>query len=109
MDAELKNKAYLAGLKLKNQGLSEEVIYVRLEKQGFPEDLARKVAKDVFNQVEKESMQNTVNYGLAIVAIGCLIAFFSALIFTDYVILPIGLIIGGVVSAFLAKIKLQDK
>lgn len=109
MDTELMNKAYLAGLKLKNSGLSEEIIYVRLEKQGFPEELARKVASDVFNQVEKETAENTMNYGLAVVAIGFLVAFFSALIFTDQILLPIGLIIGGLVSAFFAKIKLGDK
>jgi hypothetical protein len=108
MDTELTNKAYLAGLKLKKSGLSEELIYVRLEKQGFPEELSRKVARDVFNQAEKESAQNTLNYGLAVITIGFLIAFFSSLIFTDYIILPIGLIIGGVVSVFLAKTKLSN-
>ena len=40
MDAET-TKAYLAGLKLKHTGLSEEVIYARLEKQGFSEELSR--------------------------------------------------------------------
>lgn len=108
MDTNLKNKAYLAGLKLKSQGLNEEIIYVRLEKQGFPEELSRKVAKDVFKQVAKESTKNSINYSLFTVAIGFLIAF-STLIFIDYIFLPVGLIIGGVVSAFLAKFKLQDK
>ena len=40
MDAET-TKAYLADLKLKHAGLSEEVIYARLEKQAFSEELAR--------------------------------------------------------------------
>ena len=46
MDAET-TRAYLDGLKLKNSGLSEEVIYARLEKQGFSEALAREVARAV--------------------------------------------------------------
>ena len=36
---ELKKKAYLMGLRLKNSGLDAETIYARLEKQGIPEDL----------------------------------------------------------------------
>ena len=35
MDETLKKQAYLEGLKLKNAGLEQEVIYARLEKQGL--------------------------------------------------------------------------
>ena len=32
---QLKHKAYLEGLKFKNSGLEEDVIYAKLEKRGF--------------------------------------------------------------------------
>jgi len=43
MDEGLKNKAYLEGSRLKNAGYDDEVIFARLEKQGIPEELIKKV------------------------------------------------------------------
>lgn len=50
----LKNRAYLEGLRLKNQGLEKEIIYARLEKQGIPEELAHEVANNIFLQQKIE-------------------------------------------------------
>ena len=107
MDSETINKAYLAGLKLKNSGLDEEIIYARLEKQGFPADLSRKVAKDVITENEKESLKDELNYGLVIAVIGFLIATVSAFVYADRIIIPIGFIIGGLLCAYLARGKLR--
>jgi hypothetical protein len=43
MDEELKRKAYLQASRLKNEGLDNEIIYARLEKQGVPIDLINQV------------------------------------------------------------------
>lgn len=62
MEAGLKNRAYLEGLKLKNEGLEEEIIYARLEKKGYPPELALEVAKNVFIQrhIEYESVKKII-------------------------------------------------
>lgn len=43
----IKRDAYLKALAFKNTGLDEEAIYARLEKQGFPDEIAKEVAKNV--------------------------------------------------------------
>ena len=49
--------AYHIGLKLKNSGLNEDVIYARLEKQGFSEVLAKEVASNVMLESKKARHQ----------------------------------------------------
>lgn len=44
---EIKKKAYLMALRLKNSGLDAETIYARLEKEGIPDDMAREVVRDM--------------------------------------------------------------
>jgi len=58
MTEEIKRGAYLKGLKLKNTGLDEESIYAHLEKQGFNEDPAKEVAKNVCLQREEDAINN---------------------------------------------------
>ncbi len=58
MDEAIKRDAYLKGLKLKNTGLDEETIVIRLEKQGVSSGLASEVAKNVFLQREIDSLNN---------------------------------------------------
>ena len=58
MDEQLKRDAYLKGLQLKNTGLDEKIICVRLEKQGIPYDLAKEVAKNVFLQRKIDTENN---------------------------------------------------
>jgi uncharacterized membrane protein len=54
----IKRNAYLKALKFKNTGLDEEAIYARLEKQGFPEDIAREVAKNILiKKLEEKEKQ----------------------------------------------------
>jgi len=98
MDAET-TKAYLAGLKLKNSGLSEEVIYARLEKQGFSEELAKRVARDVIKENEKEQLKDNSNYGLVIAAIGILGTIASYFIFEDRIYIFPGLLIAAIGGA----------
>ncbi|MDB5146106.1 MAG: hypothetical protein JWQ57_126, partial [Mucilaginibacter sp.] len=43
MDEELKRRAYLQASRLKNEGLDNDVIYARLEKQGVPVDVINQV------------------------------------------------------------------
>ncbi len=49
----IKRKAYYEGLKFKNSGLEEVVIYAKLEKQGIPIDLAKEVAMNVIMERNK--------------------------------------------------------
>ena len=105
MDA-ITNRAYLAGLKLKQSGLSEEVIYARLEKQGFGEELSRRVAKDVVDEIQKETSKNNLSYGLVIAGIGLLGSIISAFVLPDRILLPLGLIVGGLLIALVEKVKL---
>lgn len=107
MDAET-NRAYLAGLKLKNSGLSEEIIYARLEKQGFSEELSRQVARDVFIEMEKEEMKEKVNYGLVILALGILGSVASFFIFDDRIYIFPGLIAIGIGAALLWVAKKKE-
>lgn len=54
----IKRDAYLRGLKLKNTGLDEETISIRLEKQGISSELAKEVAKNVFLQRKIDAINN---------------------------------------------------
>ena len=97
MDEETR-KAYLAGLKLKHSGLNEEVIYARLEKQGFSEELAKQDARDVIRENENEQSKDNLNYGLIIGAIGIVGTLISFFIFEDRIYIFPGLIITGIGS-----------
>jgi hypothetical protein len=110
-EEELKKKAYLMGLRLKNSGLDAETIYARLEKQGIPEELARQVVKDTLIERKREVIKDTepvYNFALIRIGIGVVIAFTSYIIFPDFYILPIGIIAGGIISALLAKKKMEE-
>jgi hypothetical protein len=102
-------KAYLQGLKLKQQGLSEDIIYARLEKQGFGEELSRKVAKEVINQNEKLLVQETRNYGLMIAIFGVVASVASFFLFDDRVYLFAGLLITGIICLVLGKKRRVNK
>jgi hypothetical protein len=99
MDAET-TRAYLAGFKLKHTGLREEVIYARLEKQGFSEALARQVARDVIKENEQEQVKASAQYGLVIAAIGLIGTIASYFIFEDGIYVFPGLLIAGIGGAF---------
>ncbi len=108
--AEIKKRAYLMALRLKNSGLDEEVIYARLEKQGIPVGLAREVAHGVLVQKRREIIEETepiYNFALTRIGIGVAIAILSFLIFPGNVVIPVGMVAGGIVGALFAKKKME--
>jgi hypothetical protein len=109
MDEGLKNKAYLEGLKLKKAGYDNEVIRARLDKMGIPEDLIVQVIKNLSIQQKVDAVnEQTPFYNIALVrvGIGVALAIISFILVPGIVILPIGLIGGGIASAYLAKSKM---
>ncbi|HMG89828.1 MAG TPA: hypothetical protein VK589_07205 [Chryseolinea sp.] len=109
-ESELRKKAYLMGLRLKNSGLDAETIYARLEKQGIPEKLAREVAYNTLIERERDvskAAEPFYNLALIKIGIGVAVALTSYIIFPDKPIIPIGIIAGGIISAFLAKRKMK--
>lgn len=110
MDEGLKNKAYLEGQKLKKAGYDNEVILARLDKQGIPEDLARQVIKNLSIQQHVDIVkEQTPVYNIALIriGIGIALAIVSAIVVPGQIILPIGLILGGIVYAIIAKNKMK--
>ncbi|MBD81173.1 MAG: hypothetical protein CL840_19805 [Crocinitomicaceae bacterium] len=104
----IKRKAYLEGLKLKNSGYDLEIIYARLEKKGFSEELAKEVATNVFLEAKRDQRkQERPFYYAALIKIGLgvLFAIVSALLIPGIIIIPIGLIAGGIVYAILTNKK----
>ncbi len=102
----LMRRAYSLGLKLKNSGLEEEIIYARLEKQGIPEELAMQVARDVMIERQKsEAEDEKSHYDMTWIKIGLglLLALISAIVLPGMIVIPIGLIIGGLVYAIATK------
>ncbi|RWY57237.1 hypothetical protein [Mucilaginibacter gilvus] len=109
MDEGLKNKAYLEGSKLKKAGYDNEVIRSRLDKMGIPEDLIVQVIKNLSIQQQIDAVsEQTPFYNVALirVGIGVALAIISYVLVPGVVILPIGLIGGGIASAYLAKSKM---
>ena len=105
-EEEVKKMAYLMGLRLKNSGLDEEGIYARLEKQGIPGELAKQVSRDILVERKRQIIKETepfYNMALIRIAIGVGIALITFLIFPDNFILPMGIIAGGIISAYIAK------
>jgi hypothetical protein len=108
--SELKKKAILMGLRLKNSGLDGDTIYALLEKQGIPEDMAREVARDVLVERKRDTVkQNKPIYNSALISIG--IGILAALIYylvTGYVVFPTAIVAVGIVIALLARKKMEE-
>jgi hypothetical protein len=101
---EQKRKAYLEGMKLMKSGMDREIIYARLEKQGIPEDIIEGVIQNLFIQKKVDHVKEiTPLYNIALVRVGIGVAFavIFYLIDPSQIIIPIGLIGGGIISAFL--------
>lgn len=81
------------------KGLDEETIYARLEKQGIPHELVEKVVGNVFEERNRKS-QNQLNekhyISLIVLLIGLFTGIASIIFFPGILIVPIGLIIGGI-------------
>lgn len=106
MDETLKRKAYLEGSRLKNAGYDNEVIFARLEKQGIPEETIKLVIANLSIQQKVEvSKQAKPFYNLAVIriAIGVFLAIATAILIPGHIYLPIGLIVGGIISAVSIK------
>ena len=103
----IRRKAYHEGLKLKNSGLEEVVIYAKLEKQGIPIDLAKEVAMNVVierNKYNKEDIEDYKNYkklGIVFIVIGIL-ASIIAYIFTGIISVAVGVLVVGISTAIIA-------
>lgn len=92
--------------RLKNEGLDNEIIYARLEKQGVPIDLINQVLANL--TVQKITDVNAAqkpffNLALLKIGIGVLLAIVSILILPGQVILPIDLIAGGIITAVIKR------
>jgi VIT1/CCC1 family predicted Fe2+/Mn2+ transporter len=108
VDEELKRKAYLEGMKLKKAGMDNEIIYARLEKQGFPDELIKTVLQNMSIQQRREIVEEQKPFyysGLIKAGLGVLLAIISYLIFPNIVIIPVGLIITGIIFALVNRAK----
>lgn len=106
----LKRRAYSIGFKLKNSGLDEELIYVRLEKQGIPVELAKQVAKDMAIEQKKQIKRDEQPFyilGIVQIGIGVLAAIVSFIVVPEHIYLPISFILGGVSFAYYARRKMK--
>jgi hypothetical protein len=112
IDESLKNKAYLEGLKLMKAGYDAEVIRGRLDKMGIPEDLIAQVVRNLYiqqtvDESNREAATSNIKLNTALIRVGAgfALAVIVYLIFPGIIILPIGVIGGGIISAFMAKSK----
>lgn len=106
---ELKKKAYLIGLRLRSSGLDGEAIYARLEKQGIPEAMAKDVVRDILTERKRGVVNEATpiyDFAFVRIGIGVTVALISYLA-TDNALLPIGIILGGVVTALVMKRRME--
>lgn len=109
-DSELMKKALLLVQRLKNSGLDHEIIFARLEKQGIPDHIAKEAVKDVnieFRKIEKKEAKTSFDTALLRIGLGVGAAIVFAIIFPGIIIIPVGLIGGGIIYALLAKKKME--
>jgi len=107
---ELRKKAYLIAMRLKSSGLDGESIYARLEKQGISEEIAKDVVRDILIERKRDVVKEATpiyNFALVRIALGMAVALVSYLA-TDNVLLPVGIILGGVVTALLTKRGMEE-
>ena len=101
-DESLKREVYSKAMKLRDARMNRELIYVRLEKQGYPEDLIKEVLINMGLQQRKEMEQaKELDYKIAGLKIGLAIVVTLGVgyFFPGTIILPIGLLISGIILA----------
>lgn len=111
-DETLKRQAYLEALNLYNSGADAELIYARLDKKGFPEELIRQVLRNLYQHDEEkvqEAAGNSFHIGIIILGVGICILIGSAFFLPTVTVIPIGLILGGAVIAAIAWAKKKNK
>ena len=103
-----KNKAYLQALKFKKSRLDVEGIYGKLEKQGFPIDLAKEVARNVVieRNNNKDDIEDYKNYRIFGIAIIVLAVFTSiiAFIYTERIIIATEMLLIGITISIIAHL-----
>jgi uncharacterized membrane protein len=111
---ELFKKALLLAQRLKSSNLDKETILARLEKNGIPNDIANEALKNVLIE-EKEKIKSDkvqhiklkFNTSIIKIGIGVILAIISAVFLKTHIIIPIELIMGGIIAAFIAYVKLK--
>ena len=98
----LERRAYSMAWKLKNTSLEEEAIYVKLEKQGIPKELALEAAHNIMLERNKDRNKEERPFlyvALLRIGLGMLVALIYAVVFPGSYILPIGFLVGGIILA----------
>ena len=106
-----RNKAYKAGLKYKNSGLEEEVIYAKLEKQGIPVDLAKEVAMNVVIERNKDIKEDRSDYkkiGIVLMLVWILVSII-AYIFTGSIFTVVELLFVGIPATILVYLMTTNR
>ena len=99
----LKEKAYKVALKFKGSKLEEEIIYAKLEKQGFPESVAKEVAMNItLSEIyrNKNEAPNYKKFGFITLTIWFFISM-AAYFFTGDVYNVFWVLFSGIGSTFL--------
>ena len=98
--------AYSEAMKLRRQGLDNEIVYARMEKQGYPEALIVRVLKNITAERRKRHIEKSkINYNIAAIKVsaGIVLVVVSSFLFPGIVIVPIGFILGGILLAIVTK------
>ncbi len=99
----LKQKAYKLALKFKKTHLKEEIIYAKLEKQGFPEDIIKEVAMNLVIEINKQNKKDIFDYKkwtLIVTSIWVLLSIIT-FFFTGNISNTLGVFFYGIGATFL--------
>lgn len=99
----LKEKAYKVALKFNGSKLEKEIIYAKLEKQGFPENIAKEVAMNITLSEVYRNKNKALNYkkfGFITLMVWFIISM-AAFFFTGDVYNVFWVLFSGVGSTFL--------
>ncbi len=102
----LKDKAYKEALKFK--ALEEDVIYAKLEKQGFPINLAKEVASNVAIEGKKDDSSDKKNIVWIMFSLWLLLSI-ATYIITGRFMNSIGLLVIGIPTTILVHLMTTDK
>ena len=108
----LKRKAYSLAMKLKSEGLEDEVILARLEKQGIPDELSIKVLTNMGLQaqtVREGEERESINILLVISGVVLVLCLLSIFVVPGVVLVPSGLGLIGLLVGILGLLKRSGK
>ena len=106
----LKNKAYKEALKFEKSEFTEEVIYAKLEKQGIPIDIAKKVAMNIVleRNNKKEDRSDYKKMGSVMIVVWISVSIIAYFI-TGNVFDAVGLLVGGILTTILVYLMTTDR